>query len=197
MVTGHKPSSKIISSPELICIYCPRLSLPFLPWSPFPSLYLSAASFLPISKDSKNSKGSSAHGSQEHKDERLWENAFLDRIFSTINCKLTSLNKVQLQWNKNENKLYLSNTESQKDLGGKGHRTNSKAGSSSSRPYPVEFWKHRPCMPLVTNVPIDIIHALSMTDILHPTLQILPWKHHGENNHCAPKLIQTEGQQWA
>jgi len=59
--------------------------------------------------------------------------------FPAVNRELTDGNKVQLQWNKNENKLHLSNTESQKDLGGKGHRANSKPRSRSSWPSPVEL----------------------------------------------------------
>lgn len=89
----------------------------------------------------------------------LWENAFLERIFSFRKHKLSSRNKVQSQQNKNENKLYLSNSETQKDLGGSRHSANCKAGSSSSWPYPVEFRKHRPHTPPLTSVPMDLGHS--------------------------------------
>lgn len=145
MVPGHKPSSKLISSPALVCISHPRLSLPFPPWSPFPSMNLPAASFLPTSKGSKN-KGSSAHGSEHHRARRKCISGEKNILLGN---KLTNRNKVQSQQNKNENKLFLRNSKTQKDLGGSRHRANCKAGSSSS-------WPHT--APLIS-VPIDLRHG--------------------------------------
>lgn len=82
--------------------------------------------------------------------------------------KLTSRNKVQSQQNKNQNKLYLSNSETQKDLGGSRHSADCKGGSSSSWPDPVQLCKQRHHTPAVPSVPKILDMALSSSSGREP-----------------------------